>query len=192
MSKKIFMIAGPNGAGKTTTANLFISSDEIDEFINADEIAKGLAPLHPASVALSASKLMLKRFHELIESNENFAFETTGSAKNYIRHLKHAQTIGYTIHLVFLWLSSPELATERVARRVAQGGHDIPVDVIRRRYYAGLKNLSRYYIPLSNTALILDNSIPEGHKIIAKKELGEKLVIESPSIWKEFEKGTYE
>lgn len=74
----------------------------IDEFLNADEIAKGLAPLHPESVALTASKLMLKRLRELLNANKNFAFETTGSGTNYIKHLKEAQAKGYQVHLMFL------------------------------------------------------------------------------------------
>ena len=159
MTKKIFMIAGPNGAGKTTTAMSFISSEMIDEFINADEIARGLAPLHPESMSLTASKLMLKRLKELLDANKSFAFETTGSGTNYIKHLKEAQAKGYEVHLMFLWLPSADLAVKRVAKRVKQGGHHIPEDTIRRRYYAGLKNLVKHYFPLVDRAIILDNSI---------------------------------
>jgi predicted ABC-type ATPase len=116
------MIAGPNGAGKTTTAMPLMKNTAIHEFLNADEIARGLAPLHPESVSLSASKLMLKRFRELLDAGQNFAFETTGSETNYIKHLKKAQAKGYEIHLLFLWLPSADLAVERVAQRVTQGG----------------------------------------------------------------------
>ena len=188
MTKKIFMIAGPNGAGKTTTANSLISITSIVyEFINADEIARGLAPLHPESMSLTASKLMVKRFRELLEANKSFAFETTASGTNYAKHLKAAQATGYEVHLLFLWLSSPDLAVERVAKRVAQGGHHIPEDTIRRRYFAGLKNLIKYYLPLSDNALILDNSITESNKIIARKYAENCLKIEEPNIWKEIE-----
>ncbi len=191
MTKKIFMIAGPNGAGKTTTAMSFISNEMIDEFINADEIARGLAPLHPESMSLVASKLMLKRFGELLQAKKSFAFESTGSGKNYIKHLSEAKISGYEVCLMFLWLPSPELAVERVANRVKQGGHNIPEDTIRRRYFAGLKNLVKHYLPLVDRALILDNSIAGSNKIIARKHVSHDLIIDEPNIWKEIQKVTY-
>lgn len=192
-SRKIFMIAGPNGAGKTTTAtSLMPHQSVIDEFINADEIARGLAPMHPESMALTASKLMLKRLRELLDSHRSFAFETTAAGTNYIKHLKEAQNRGYAVHLVFLWLSSPDLAVKRVAQRVVQGGHQIPEDTIRRRYYAGLKNLIRHYLPLSDDAVILDNSAGDLNKIIATKNVLTGLKIEEPDIWKEIEETTYD
>lgn len=189
MSKKIFIIAGPNGSGKTTTARMLMSNkDMFYEFINADEIAKGLAPLHPESMSLTASKLMIKRLKELLDANKNFSFETTASGTNYVKYLKEAKAKGYKIHLTFLWLSSPELAIRRVAKRVAQGGHNIPENTIRRRYYTGLKNLIKYYLPLSDSAIILDNSIAELNKIIAQKNLTDGLKIEEKNIWEEIER----
>lgn len=139
MTKKVFMIAGPNGAGKTTTTMSLISENAmICEFLNADEIAKGLSPMHPESISLSASKLMLKRLKELLDTDKSFAFETTGSATNYIKHLKKAQANHYQVHLLFLWLPTPDLAIKRVAQRVEGGGHNIHKDTIIRRYYAGI------------------------------------------------------
>lgn len=187
MTKKIFMIAGPNGAGKTTTANSLISKGMVDEFINADEIARGLAPLHPESMSLAASKLLLKRFHELLEEQNSFAFETTGAGTNYIKHLMLAKQEGYLFQLFFLWLPSPDLAVQRVANRVKQGGHNIPTDVIQRRYFSGLKNLINHYLPLADYAHILDNSIGATGKVIAKKNYKHKLIIKQPDIWKEIE-----
>lgn len=188
MTKKIIMIAGPNGAGKTTTAVSLISDTSmVYEFINADEIARGLAPIHPESMSLTASKLMLKRFKELLEANKNFAFETTASGKNYIKHLEEAQANGYEVHLMFLWLYSPDLAVQRVAHRVEQGGHYIPEGTIRRRYYAGIKNLIKYYLPLSDTAIILDNSIAKMNRVIVSKHIIDGLKIEEPDIWKEIQ-----
>ncbi|HEV8051630.1 MAG TPA: AAA family ATPase [Parachlamydiaceae bacterium] len=188
MSKKVFMIAGPNGAGKTTTAMPLIQNIVIHEFLNADEIARGLAPLHPESVSLSASKLMLKRLDELLVANKSFAFETTASGINYVKHLKRAREQGYKIHLLFLWLSSPDLAVKRVAKRVSQGGHNIPEDTIRRRYRAGIKNLIKEYLPLSDSALILDNSLNKPNKVIAIKNDAELLKVEDANIWEEIER----
>lgn len=182
------MIAGPNGAGKTTTALSLISDAEvIDEFLNADEIARGVAPIHPESVSLIASKLMINRFKSLVEANKNLAFETTASGVNYIKHLKDAQAKGYEIQLLFLWLYSPELAVMRVEHRVSQGGHDIPEKTIRRRYYSGIRNLIKHYLPLSDRALILDNSKAGLNNVIARKDLKEELMVIEPNIWKEIE-----
>jgi predicted ABC-type ATPase len=192
MTKKIFMIAGPNGAGKTTTAmQLIPNSTMIYEFINADEIARGLAPMHPESMSLTASKLMLKRLRELLDAHKSFAFEITASGTNYIKHLKEAQRNGYEVCLMFLWLPSPDLAVERVAQRVAQGGHHIPGDTIRRRYYAGLKNLIKHYLPLCDSALIVDNSVAGLNRVIASKHITDGLRIEEPNIWKEIEEGAH-
>lgn len=190
--KKVLMIAGPNGAGKTTSARAIISSfDVIYEFINADEIARGLAPMHPESMALTSSKLMLKRFKELLENQKSFAFETTAAATNYVRHLKKAKNDGFEFNLLFLWLESPELAIERVKQRVVQGGHHIPEDVIRRRYNLGLKNLVKHYLPIADTAIILDNSRKDDYKVIARKTLGKEIKIENSFTWQEIEKGAH-
>lgn len=143
--------------------------------------------MHPESMSLTASKLMLKRLKELLEFNKNFAFETTGSGTNYIKHLKEAQANGYEVNLMFLWLPSPDLAVERVAHRVKQGGHHVPEDIIRRRYYAGLKNLINHYLPLADKALVLDNSIAGLNKVIASKHVVDELKIEEPVIWKDIQ-----
>lgn len=129
------MIAGPNGSGKTTMALTLIPDlSLLYEFINADEIARGLAPLHPEKMALSASKLMIKRLKELIDAQKSFAFETTAAGTNYVRHLKNAKKEGFETSLIYLWLSSPEQVVKRVKQRVAQGGHHIPEDIISTLY----------------------------------------------------------
>ncbi len=185
MTKKILMIAGPNGAGKTTMTLEFIADQTlVYEFINADEIARGLAPLHPESMALTASKLMLKRLKELLDNQKSFAFETTASGTNYIKHLKAAKSKGYEVSLTFLWLSSPQQAVKRVFQRVKQGGHHVPEEAIVRRYYAGLKNLLTHYLPLADSAVIMDNSSEESLKrVIARKYTGGSLEILDKAIW---------
>ncbi|MBI5345875.1 MAG: AAA family ATPase [Chlamydiae bacterium] len=194
MSKKILMIAGPNGAGKTTiTFELMRHGSTIYEFLNADEIAKCLAPLHPDSMALKASKLMITRLLELLEAGKSFAFETTGYGINYIKHLQLARKRGYEIHLTFLWLANPEQAIKRVAQRVKQGGHDIPTETIIRRYYAGIKNLVIHYMPISDEAMVIDNSKEASlKKIIAKKEKNSTLDIIDKTIWKKIEEVAHE
>ena len=183
------MIAGPNGSGKTTTAFNTLPELGICEFLNADEIAKGLSPLNPESVPVAASKIMLGRFFALLRANESFGFETTASGKNYIKHLLEAKKNGYVIHLFFLWLDSPELAIKRVAERVKQGGHNIPTETIRTRYVSGVKNLVKYYIPLANTVLIMNNSFAiESKKIVASKEMNDQLIIEDNLVWEKMQR----
>ncbi len=185
--KTILVIAGPNGSGKTTTAfSLLPDLVNIYECINADEIARGLAPLHPESMALTASKLMIKRLKDLLEKEKNFAFETTASGKNYIKYLKDAQMRGYEVNLVYLWLANADIAVERVVHRVAQGGHYIPEDVIRRQYKSGMKNTLHHYLPLADRALILDNST-KSQKVIARKSQKCGLKVENIRIWKKMQ-----
>ena len=184
------MIAGPNGAGKTTmTLELIRSCSMLYEFINADEIARGLAPKHPESMALTASKLMIKRLKELLDDDRSFAFETTASGTNYVKHLKLAKTKGYEISLTFLWLSKPEEAIRRVAQRVKQGGHHVPEDFIVRRYHAGIKNLILHYLPLADEALIVDNSSKEeaSKKVVARKNKNNPIDILDSTVWKKIE-----
>lgn len=154
----LYIIAGCNGAGKTT-ASLTILPEILNcsEFVNADAIAAGLSPFHPENVAIEAGKLMLKRIDFLIASKKDFALETTLSSKNHLQTVKKAQEQGFEITLLFFWLNSIELAKERVKIRVSKGGHDIPSEVIARRYERGLENLDKY-CALCNDWFVYDNS----------------------------------
>ena len=188
MKKKILMLAGPNGAGKTTMMRELIETSEIlYEFINADEIAKSLAPLHPETMALTASKLMIKRLQELLKEEKSFAFETTGAGTNFLKHLDHAKEKGYEVNLFFLWLSSPEQAIRRVAQRVRQGGHFIPEEVVRRRYFSGLSNLISSYVSIANRVLILDNSSDKAMRVVAREKESHTLEIMDDLIWEKIE-----
>ncbi len=145
--KNLFIIAGCNGAGKTT-ASFTILPEILDcrEFVNADEIAKGLSPFQPEKVSFEAGRIMLNRINELLSQNENFAFETTLSTRSYKNKILEAKKKNYNVTLLFFWLKNPELAKERVKIRVIEGGHNIPEDVIERRYYKGIKNLFEIYL----------------------------------------------
>ncbi len=155
----LYIIAGCNGAGKTT-ASFTVLPEMLDceEFINADEIARGLSPLNPEKAAIEAGRLMLGKINKLISNNIDFAFETTLSSKSYVKTIKEARVNGYQATLVFFWLDTVELAIERVKTRVLEGGHNIPRQVIIRRYYSGLKNLFELYIPICDYWMIIDNS----------------------------------
>ncbi len=156
---KLFIIAGCNGAGKTT-ASYSILPEMLDcrEFVNADEIAKGLSPFNPESVAIDAGRLMLQRMYDLLSMDEDFAFETTLASRSYVKFIEQAQSKGYFVSLLFFWLPTPEQAIERVATRVNEGGHNIPSDTIRRRYFSGIRNLMALYTPICNYWVIYDNS----------------------------------
>ena len=171
MKKDLYIIAGCNGAGKTT-ASFTILPEILDckEFVNADEIAKGLSPFQPEKVSFEAGRIMLRRINELLESNENFAFETTLATKSYKSKVVEAKSKNYNVTLLFFWLQNVDLAIERVKTRVLEGGHNIELDVIKRRYLNGIKNLFEIYLPIVDEAMIFDNS--EGkHVLLAEKTL---------------------
>ena len=162
--KHLYIIGGPNGAGKTTASYTVLPKIlQCREFVNADEIARGLSPFNPESVAIEAGRLMLKRISELLRRNESFSIETTLSTRSYFRLVEQAHRQGYDVTLLFFWLQSPEQAIERVAERVSKGGHDIPRDIIVRRYYEGIDNLFRIYMPIVDTWILVNNSVtPRG------------------------------
>jgi predicted ABC-type ATPase len=137
--KRVYIIAGPNGAGKTT-ASYEILPNLLDckEFVNADEIAKGLSPFRPESVSFEAGRIMLHRISELLKAEEDFAFETTLSTKSFVGLIGRAKKQHYKVNLLFFYLNSAELAKQRVAKRVSEGGHNIPTEIIERRYYKGI------------------------------------------------------
>ena len=143
--KQIIIIAGPNGAGKTTFAQEFLPQEAaMVNFINADLIAYGLSPFAPGKVAIEASKLLLLRINEYCRHGESFGLESTISGRTYLRLIPRWKEQGYSVVLHFLKLPSVELAIERVELRVKHGGHNIPEDVIRRRFIRGLANLEDY------------------------------------------------
>jgi predicted ABC-type ATPase len=157
--KKIIILAGPNGAGKTTFAKSFLPNEAAcTTFINADLIAAGIAPFAPESAAIAAGRLMLEMVQKQVASGNSFALETTLSGMGYARMIPQWRALGYTVELFFLSLPSADYAVERVAKRVPQGGHFIPEDVIRRRFETGLNNFHNVYKPLVDEWMLIDNS----------------------------------
>lgn len=155
----LYVIAGCNGAGKTTASFTVLPEMlKCREFVNADEIAAGISPFNPEGVAIQAGRLMIDRIIHLLKEGETFAFETTLATRSYVKLIQQAKKRGYFVTLLFFSLSSAEQATRRVAQRVSMGGHDIPSDVIVRRYEAGLQNLFQLYIPVCDYWTLYDNS----------------------------------
>ena len=182
----LYIIAGCNGAGKTTAS--FTILPEIlkcMEFVNADAIAAGLSPFNVESVAFEAGRIMLQRIQQLMDEKEDFAFETTLSTRSYVSLIKKARTNGYKVTLLYFWLASTDFAKQRVAKRVRQGGHNIPDDVVERRYYRGISNLLNLYIPVVDKWIVIDNMNAKAN-IIARGAGKEDKMILNSELWSVF------
>jgi len=186
----IFVIAGPNGAGKSTTARTMLPNFlDCVEFVNADDIARGLSAFRPEGVALLAGRMMLRRLGELARQRVDFAFETTLSSRSFAPWLRQRQTEGFDVHLLYLWLPSPDLAVARVAARVQAGGHGLAETDIRRRYLRGRNNFFELYMPLANTWEVYDNSESEP-RLAAFGGQTEPTTITASKVWQRFNEKT--
>lgn len=181
----VLMIAGPNGAGKTTLAYEALRDFfSVNEFVNADEIARGLSPFNSESQAVAAGRLMLRRMDDLMAARKSFAFEATGASRIFADKLRAAQKAGYKIELMYVWLPSAAMAKSRVRLRVSQGGHDIPENTIDRRYQRSVENLVRLYLPVADDARIYSGSATRDleYRLIAEKT-GDKFSVFDTAIW---------
>ena len=173
----IYIIAGPNGSGKTTFAKEFLPDyAKCPHFVNADLIAQGLSPFSPQIAAMKAGRLVLEQLHELAKKNLDFAFETTLAGKTYVNYLKEAKRRGYRIHLFFLWIPSEKLALQRIKDRVAEGGHDVPAEDVRRRFARSIRNFLQLYRPLLDSWMLFDNSGRIPKLIAEEKDRSENII----------------
>ncbi|WP_128544698.1 zeta toxin family protein [Larkinella soli] len=188
----LYILAGCNGAGKTTAAYTILPEVlNCREFVNADEIARGLSPFQPETVAFEAGRIMLERINHLLGQGVDFAFETTLSTRSYVQTIRRARAIGYEVKLFYVWLESVEVAKARVAIRVAKGGHSIPPEIIERRYHRSLVNPGKLYIPLCDQYLIVNNSGTEPD-FVMQGGMGAKPDVFNQQIWdalKAYERG---
>ncbi len=162
-NRNVYIIAGPNGSGKTTFASKFLPDYvKCPNFVNADLIAQGLSPFSPRSAAIKAGRLVLSQIHEYMKMNVDFAFESTLAGKLYINLFKKLKTRGYRLHLFFLWIPDAELAIARIKDRVAEGGHDVPIQDVKRRFKRSTCNFLKLYQPLVDSWMLFNNagSIP--------------------------------
>lgn len=158
MSKTLYIIAGCNGAGKTTASYTMLPEIwKCREFVNADEIARGLSPFNPESAAIEAGRLMLKRIDMLLQGEESFSIETTLATRSYVKLIERAHERGFDVNLLFFWLETPEAAIRRVAQRVSEGGHNIPTDTIIRRYHLGINNFFKLFKDRVDYWMLVDN-----------------------------------
>jgi predicted ABC-type ATPase len=157
--RRIIIVAGPNGAGKTTFAREYLLKEaNCPDFVNVDLIAAGLSPFDPDRAAIRAGRIMMAEIERRVRKGESFAFETTLSGHIYAQLIPRWQNEGYKVRLVFLSLADPEIAIARVAARVAQGGHNLPSTVVRRRFDSGLRNFKDTYMGLVDKWEWYDNS----------------------------------
>ena len=184
----VVVIGGPNGAGKTTCVkSLLPAGMDIQQFVNADAIAIGLAGFAPETVAVQAGRLMLARLDQLSQQRQDFAFESTLASRTFAPFLRRLRADGYVVHLYYVWLRSPDLSIQRVAERVARGGHHVPDDLVRRRYARGLRNFMHLYRPVADAWVLCDNS-GSALRIVARGEAGGFREIVDQELWDEIER----
>ena len=158
---RLYILSGCNGAGKTTASYTFLPEIlDCREFVNSDEFAKSLSPFNPSNASVSASRHMLMRIQYLLDLGADFSVETTLATRSLVGIIQEARSRGYSVTLLYLWVQSPEIAIQRVRDRVASGGHNIPDNVLRRRYVTGIQYLFDIYMPLCDRWMIGDNTIP--------------------------------
>ena len=186
----LYIIAGPNGAGKTTVSfNLLPDVLHCPNFVNADEIARGLSPFAPETVSIQAGRIMLQRIEELLALKADFAIETTLATRSYVQLVHRAQALGYKVHLIFFYLENEEQAIQRVAQRVSNGGHDIPEEDIRRRFKRGIYNLINLYMPICDSVLVYNNVKTPARLVAKKKNTIEDIEVVEKEMWNQlFEK----
>lgn len=176
---KMYIISGCNGSGKTTASyTLLPELLGCSEFVNSDEFAKSLSPFDPSAASVSASRYMLMKINYLLARNEDFCVETTLATRSLLRIITDAQSAGYEITLIYFWLASPQIAIERVRARVLAGGHNIPDDVVQRRYVMGLNYFFDTYSHICDRWVLADNSVSP-LSIVAEKTGNETNIIDN-------------
>lgn len=178
---QVVIIAGPNGAGKSTCAVQLVPSGTT--FINADEIAKELPAGGGRNRDMEAGRILLRRLDELAHQRADFAVETTLASRSLAPRLARLRNSGYEFSLFFIWAPSPDLSVARVAARVRRGGHNIPEEVIRRRYVAGLRNLFELYRPLADVWRVYRNVQPGEPVLVAEGAMGKRTQVADALLW---------
>lgn len=184
---RVIIFAGPNGAGKSTHADAILAALGIQTFVNADYIARGLSGRNAEAVAMMAGRIMLTRLKELAALSQDFAFESTLSSRSFAPFLRQLKAQGYQVAIYYFSLASPSLAVRRVKLRVAMGGHDVPADVVRRRFDRSLDNFLSLYTPLADRWVVFDNSAIGAAHLLATQE-DDNLQIMEPKKWLKLQK----
>ena len=181
----VVVLGGPNGAGKSTAApRLLRGSLKVDEFVNADTLAQGLSAFRPEDVAVEAGRLTLARLNTLEAQGKSFAFEATLASLSLVRRLERLRSVGYTVHVAYLWLPTVDLALARVAERVRVGGHDVPADAIRRRFLRGREHFFTRYRGLAHTWYLYDASPIGGPRLVAAGGRESTTTVRDQRLWR--------
>ena len=179
-----WIIAGPHGAGKTTFALDYLPSvAKCHNFVNADLIAAGLAPLAPGSKKFTAGRVFLREVRYYILQRQDFGFETTLSGISYRKLIRDLRLKGWRVEMLFLTLRSLELAKYRVEERVRHGGHDIPDDVLERRFFRSLNNFFDKFVLLPDQVMCYCNSDTEPKLIFTQHRTHRKVI--EPTLFKQ-------
>jgi predicted ABC-type ATPase len=184
---RVVIFAGPNGAGKSTHADAILAALGIETFVNADYIARGLSGRNTDAVAFEAGRIMLKRLRQLGDAGADFAFESTLSSRTFAVFLSALKRQGYVVAIYYFSLANAQLAIRRVKLRVALGGHDVPPDVVRRRFARSLNNLFSLYLPLADEWTMFDNSTSP-HALTVATSLNNQLTVTETATWNKLQK----
>jgi len=186
-SPRVVIFAGPNGAGKSTHADAILAALGMETFVNADYIARGLSGRNTDVVAFEAGRIMLKRLHQLGDAGADFAFESTLSSRTFAPFLQTLKARGYAVAIYYFSLTNAQLAIRRVKLRVALGGHDVPSDVVKRRFGRSLSNFFNLYAPLADEWALFDNSFSSRVLPVARQQANQLTVTETTT-WRQLQK----
>ena len=184
---RVVVFAGPNGPGKSTHADAILAALGMETFVNADYIARGLSGRKTDTVAFEAGRIMIKRLHQLGDAGADFAFESTLSSRSFALFLRRLKAQGYVVAIYYFSLANAQLAIRRVKLRVALGGHDVPSDVVRRRFGRSLNNFLNLYVPLADEWTLFDNSTSPHARTVAAK-LANQLTVTETATWHKLQK----
>jgi len=186
-SPRAVIFAGPNGAGKSTHADAILAALGIETFVNADYIARGLSGRNTDAVAFEAGRIMLKRLRQLGDAGADFAFESTLSSRTFAPFLRTLKAQGYEVAIYYFSLANAQLAVRRVKLRVALGGHDVPSDVVRRRFGRSLSNFFALYASLADEWTLFDNSFSHQALPVAT-QFANQLTVTEAATWHKLQK----
>ena len=187
---QLIIFAGANGAGKTTAAKVLLPKKDVLEFVNADEIAQGLSPLNPDGQRVRAGKLVIARMQELIAKKKNFAIETTLSGSTLAGLLLKARQQGYFISMFYIYTGDVRINIRRIRQRVAEGGHNVPAEDVKRRYVRGLHNLFHLYYDLCDRIMIYNMSGEKRPELVVQRNSRLPAIVASAftARWKKMKK----
>ncbi len=158
---KLIVIAGPNGSGKTSVTTQILKHEWVEGcvYINPDNIAQEqFGDWNSPEAVLKAAQFATEQRENCLKNGENFIFETVFSAIDKVDFLQRAKDAGFFIRLFFVGTNHPAINASRIARRVMEGGHDVPISKIINRYYKSINNAC-LVAPFVDRLYVYDNSL---------------------------------